>query len=385
MKLFAVGLVVCAGLLVPLSAAADHSININTADSDALMTLTGIGEVKALAIIEYRNTNGSFGSKEEIQEVSGIGPATYDSIKDHIVVSGGSSSSSQSPAPAPSPSPSSKASSPSPSPSSPSVSGTLSVEGGGDRVVVVDADVTFTAKAYLNKKELEKGTNISWNFGDGSTGRGTTISHRFEHPGRYAVIVTAFSGGQSASDRIIVTAEDAQLSVYILEDGSVEIINNATRDIELSEWRIRSSGSQFFFPLNTFVLAEQSLRISPGTLGFSANNIVELLYPNGELAFTGGIAFVGVTPPTEQQETTADSDASENGAREVHREAPEPEVFDREEAKGTSSQTAAAASASSSLTWWAAAGVIALGAGLAVYLAKRASKREWNIVEDTEG
>jgi competence ComEA-like helix-hairpin-helix protein len=349
------------------------------------MTLTGIGEVKALAIIEYRDTHGSFGSKEEIQEVSGIGPATYDGIKDHIVVSGGTSNSSETPAPAPSPSVSSKASSPSPSPSSPSVSGELSVEGGSDRVVVVDAEVTFTARAYMNKKELQKGTNISWNFGDGSAGRGALISHQFEHPGRYAVIVTAVSDGQSASDRIIITAEDAQLSLYVLEDGAVEIINNATRDIELSEWQIHSGGSRFFFPRNTFVLGEQSLRISPATLGFAALTIAELLYPSGDLAFTGGIASTN-TMSTEEQQAVETSTSPIDDSDDEYLEMPEADLLEsRDVASGTSSQVAAAASTSSSFTWWAAAGAIALGAGLAAYLAKRASKREWNIVEDTEG
>jgi len=372
----------CAVFFFAQAVFADHSVNINTADADALMTLTGIGEVKAQAIIEYRNTNGAFGSKEEIQEVSGIGPATYDGIKDHIVVSGGTSSSP--PPPSPSPSPTSSSPSPSPSPLS-SSTGTLSVETSGDQVVVVDADVRFAAKAYISKKELDKSTNFSWNFGDGSTGRGAVISHRFEHPGRYVVIVTASSGGQSASDRFIVTAEDAHLVLRILEDGAVEIENSASRDIELSEWRIRSGNSEFFFPQNTYVLAEQSLRVSATTLGFSARPIVELLYPNGDLAFTGGYGSENTEPTEEQVDTIAFASHPKDTRDEEIEETPEPERdVDEKIVAATSSHVAAVASASSSFAWWGAAGVIAFGAGFAAYIAKRLSKREWNIVEDTE-
>lgn len=61
-------------------------ININTADLTQLQTLNGIGEVKAKAIIEYRNTYGRFNSVEELKNVSGIGDKTFEKIKDLITV-----------------------------------------------------------------------------------------------------------------------------------------------------------------------------------------------------------------------------------------------------------------------------------------------------------
>lgn len=59
-------------------------VNINTADLDELMTLPGIGEVKAKAIIEYRELYGGFVSAEEITEVAGIGSVTYERLRDYI-------------------------------------------------------------------------------------------------------------------------------------------------------------------------------------------------------------------------------------------------------------------------------------------------------------
>ena len=59
-------------------------ININTASSEELQTLTGIGPVKAQAIIDYRNENGFFRSIDELLEVSGIGPKTLEKIRDQI-------------------------------------------------------------------------------------------------------------------------------------------------------------------------------------------------------------------------------------------------------------------------------------------------------------
>ncbi len=61
-------------------------ININTADQAQLETLTGIGKTRAQDIISYRNENGNFSTKEDLKNVSGIGDATYDKIKDQITI-----------------------------------------------------------------------------------------------------------------------------------------------------------------------------------------------------------------------------------------------------------------------------------------------------------
>lgn len=59
-------------------------VNINTASKEELMTLTGIGEAKALDIISYRDNNGLFNDISDITKVSGIGDSLYAKIKDFI-------------------------------------------------------------------------------------------------------------------------------------------------------------------------------------------------------------------------------------------------------------------------------------------------------------
>ena len=61
-------------------------ININTASIEELMSLPGLGEAKAKLIIEYREKNGNYKSIENIKEVSGIGEAIFEKIKDYITV-----------------------------------------------------------------------------------------------------------------------------------------------------------------------------------------------------------------------------------------------------------------------------------------------------------
>lgn len=61
-------------------------ININTADSETLQQLSGVGPATAEKIINYRNENGKFRSAEEIKNVSGIGDKTFEKFKDKITV-----------------------------------------------------------------------------------------------------------------------------------------------------------------------------------------------------------------------------------------------------------------------------------------------------------
>jgi competence protein ComEA len=63
-------------------------ININTATQSELETLSGIGPVIAKAIMQYRQENGPFEEIEAIQSVSGIGPVTFEKIRDFITVGG---------------------------------------------------------------------------------------------------------------------------------------------------------------------------------------------------------------------------------------------------------------------------------------------------------
>lgn len=60
-------------------------VNINTATLEELLSLTGIGESKAKAIIEYRKEN-RFQVIEDIMKVSGIGQSVFDKIKEDITV-----------------------------------------------------------------------------------------------------------------------------------------------------------------------------------------------------------------------------------------------------------------------------------------------------------
>ena len=70
----------------PGSKNATSKININIADSTQLQEITGVGPATAQKIIDYRTSNGRFKSIEDIKNVSGIGDKTFEKMKDQITV-----------------------------------------------------------------------------------------------------------------------------------------------------------------------------------------------------------------------------------------------------------------------------------------------------------
>lgn len=67
-------------------AQSSNLVNINSADEKLLMTLPGVGESKAKAIVGYRDEHGNFSSIEDIKQITGIKDGVFNKIKDQITV-----------------------------------------------------------------------------------------------------------------------------------------------------------------------------------------------------------------------------------------------------------------------------------------------------------
>ncbi|HEM3726452.1 TPA: helix-hairpin-helix domain-containing protein [Streptococcus suis] len=61
-------------------------VNLNTATEADLQTISGIGAKRAADIIAYREANGSFKSVDDLNNVSGIGDKTMESIRPYVTV-----------------------------------------------------------------------------------------------------------------------------------------------------------------------------------------------------------------------------------------------------------------------------------------------------------
>jgi competence protein ComEA len=62
------------------------AVNINTAPSEELQELPGIGPVLAERVVQYRQAHGPFTSVEQIKEVKGVGAVLFEKVKDRLIL-----------------------------------------------------------------------------------------------------------------------------------------------------------------------------------------------------------------------------------------------------------------------------------------------------------
>jgi competence protein ComEA len=70
----------------PAAGAPASIVHLNSADAEQLDSLDGIGPALAQRIVEYRDAHGGFGSIDELDEVSGIGPVRLESLRPRLAL-----------------------------------------------------------------------------------------------------------------------------------------------------------------------------------------------------------------------------------------------------------------------------------------------------------
>lgn len=259
-----IALIFSLGWAVPAEA---NLININTADLDTLVTLPGIGPAYGQRIIDYRNANGPFKTIEEITNVSGIGQVTFSNIKDLITVgqtpSADTETSESAGATTTQSSGTSSSSSGSPlygaSASSSGSSSNISINAGKDRVALVGTPIEF-------KVETSRGLSgqrvFRWNFGDGSVQDGAVLSHIYEYPGEYVVVVYGSFPEGEVTARVNVKVLEAEILIVSASPEKIEIRNNSRHDVNLFGRALASNGEIFAFPRDTIIRAGQNIFFS---------------------------------------------------------------------------------------------------------------------------
>ena len=276
-------------LLPVVSHAQATLVNINTAGSDGLQTLNGIGPAYAQRIIDYRNANGLFEKIEDIKKVSGIGEVTFSKIKDYIIVgspdttmsatttSATTTATTTEETAATSPSSSNQGLSSSGSSSTHYSAASLSslkispdfeVSAGRDRLGVVGSPLEFRAETNIG---YTNNSIFVWNFGDGGEGGGEATSHTYLYPGEYALVLNVSGPRGRAVSRANIKIANPELAITQVSKERVEITNNSKSEVSLFGRALVARDKIFVFPRDTIIKAGQKISFGANVTGLNTS------------------------------------------------------------------------------------------------------------------
>jgi hypothetical protein len=160
----------------------------------------------------------------------------------------------------------------------------FSLSAGRDRIVPAGGILLFEAHAADSRGKKLDGASLTWSFGDGTTANGSKVSHGYEYPGNYIVILNAATSDAQAVARanVRVFAPDAAVS---LRGDAVSFFNHSPYEMNISGWKLRAGSQNYAFPEDTIVGAKEEILFSSAVTKFQADVLdgVALLSPNNKV------------------------------------------------------------------------------------------------------
>lgn len=165
---------------------------------------------------------------------------------------------------------------------------TIKVEVGNNMTVTAGSVVELEGVAWGEKGEKLESDEVRWrwNFGDGAVQHGKKVTHTFAYPGAYAVELSVINEAmfESVSDRLVVTARPALVTITGTNAQFIEIKNNDTVEIALGHWLLTDGSSFFSIPEGTYILPGITVRFSSEYTKLKGGARTALLYPNTKVA-----------------------------------------------------------------------------------------------------
>lgn len=138
----------------------------------------------------------------------------------------------------------------------------------------------------------------SWNFGDGGSfeqiNNFEKFSHTYYYPGEYVLFLeyyqNSFSKNPEATSKMVIKVLPTSVSISKVGDAKdffIELSNNASSDIDISNWIINANGKTFILPKNSVIMSKKQMTISGKITGFTVvdQNNLKLYSRTGELVF----------------------------------------------------------------------------------------------------
>ncbi len=161
----------------------------------------------------------------------------------------------------------------------------LEIDIGRERYTSVGSNVEFQTLIKTHSAIEEKQVEVLWSFGDGTSGSGIRVSHRYKFPGEYAVIANARLKDEGSVARTKVIVRENLLSITDVTDDFIEIKNDAPYEVNLQEHRLLEKQSEFVFPKDTIIFPNRSVKFSRQVTGLPSGeaSLIKLIGPQRNL------------------------------------------------------------------------------------------------------
>ena len=161
----------------------------------------------------------------------------------------------------------------------------LKIGAGRDRVATINTQVKFDA--ILNTDVSDR--KIRWSFGDGHAKSRKKVSHSYEFPGKYVVVVRGDNDGEEAVSRTTVTVFKPEIGVIEVNnnEGYIVLENTGSMEVNLGGFKIKGPDLSFRFPRDTILSPKSQLYLSFKTLWYMSElpnlttDNVWIEYPEG--------------------------------------------------------------------------------------------------------
>lgn len=143
------------------------------------------------------------------------------------------------------------------------------VTAGRPRLGFVGAPLSFEAKMKVGKNLPSGGIVASWSMGDGTEKSGRIISHTYQFPGDYLVLLNADFSGNSAVSKVKVKIVDPSISLSFNPQGYIQIDNLSDIELNLGRWIIETESVRFIIPQDTLVYPHASVKLPSKATGIA--------------------------------------------------------------------------------------------------------------------
>jgi hypothetical protein len=158
----------------------------------------------------------------------------------------------------------------------------LSLYIGEGRLTSVGSPLQFIAEVK-NLTDAKRKPEFVWSMGDGRTREGEEIEYSYDRAGIYVIVVNAYEKERQGTARISVRVNESDLHITGTAEGDIVIENKHEGEINLYNFRIETEDGSFRFPLDTILLRDSTLTLSPDTTNIvvQAETSILLRNPDG--------------------------------------------------------------------------------------------------------